>query len=53
MEINTISSDGLNAAGRLEGVSFGEAVVRMIERKVAYRQRYGQQLRNRALAVME
>lgn len=53
VEINTISSGGLNAASKLEGVSFGEPVVRMIERKVAYRQRYGQQLRNRALATMD
>lgn len=53
VEINTISSGGLNAASKLEGVNFGEAVVRLIERKVAYRQRYGHQLRNRALAVME
>jgi glutathione synthase len=53
VEINAISSGGLNAAGKLEGVNFGEAVIRLIERKVAYRERYGQQLRNRALAVME
>jgi glutathione synthase len=53
VEINTISSGGLNAASKLEGINFGELVVRMIERKVAYRQRYGYQLRNRALAVME
>jgi glutathione synthase len=53
VEINTISSGGLNAASKLEGVNFGEAVVRLIERKVAYRQRYGHQLRNRALAVMD
>lgn len=53
VEINAISSGGLNAASKLEGVNFGEAVIRLIERKVAYRQRYGHQLRNRALAVME
>lgn len=53
VEINAISSGGLNAASRLEGVKFGEAVVRLIERKVEYRRRYGHQLRNRALAVME
>jgi glutathione synthase len=53
VEINTISSGGLNAASRLEGVNFGEAVVRLIERKVEIRRRYGQQVRNRALAVME
>jgi glutathione synthase len=53
VEINTISAGGLNAASRLEGADFGAAVVRLIERKVAYRESYGQQLRNRELAVME
>ncbi len=53
VEINAISAGGLNAAGRLEGVDFGPAVVELIERKVEYRRRYGQQLRNRALAVMD
>jgi glutathione synthase len=53
VEINAISSGGLNAASKLEGVDFGEAVVRLIERKVSFRQRYGPQLRNRALAVMD
>jgi glutathione synthase len=53
VEINTISSGGLNAASKLEGVNFGEEVIRLIERKVAHRRLYGQQLRNRALAVMD
>ena len=53
VEINAISSGGLNAAGKLEGVNFGEEVIRLIERKVSYRRRYGAQLRNRALAVMD
>jgi glutathione synthase len=53
VEVNTISSGGLNAASKLEGVNFGEDVVRLIERKVDHRRRYGQQLRNRALAVMD
>jgi glutathione synthase len=53
VEINAISAGGLNAAGKLEGVDFGEPVIRMIERKVAYRRQYGAELRNRALAVME
>jgi glutathione synthase len=53
VEINAISAGGLNAAGRLEGVDFGEEVIRLIERKVAHRRQYGAQLRNRALAVME
>lgn len=53
VEINTISSGGLNAASKLEGVDFGEEVIRLIERKVSHRRRYGPQLRNRALAVMD
>lgn len=53
VEINTISSGGLNMASKLEGVDFGAAVVRLIERKVEHRKRYGSQLRNRAIAVME
>lgn len=53
VEINAISSGGLNAAGKLEGADFGGAVVRLIERKVDHRRRYGAQLRNRALAVLE
>lgn len=53
VEINTISAGGLNAASEFEGVPFGEEVVRMIERKIDHRRRYGQQVRNRALAVMD
>ncbi len=53
VEINAISSGGLNAAGKLEDADFGGAVVRLIEKKVAYRQQYGTLIRNRELAVME
>ncbi len=53
VEINAISAGGLNAAGKLEGVDFGAAVIELIERKVAHRRKYGAQLRNRALAVMD
>jgi len=53
VEINSMSAGGLNAASKLEGVNFGEEVVRLIERKVNHRRRYGMQLRNRALAVMD
>jgi glutathione synthase len=53
VEINAISSGGLNAAGVLEGVDFGGEVIRLIERKVAHRRHYGSQLRNRAMAVLE
>jgi glutathione synthase len=53
VEINSISSGGLNAASHLEGVDFGEAVIRLIERKVAFRKQYGVHVRNRELAVMD
>lgn len=53
VEINVISAGGLNAASKLEGVDFGQAVIRLIESKVEHRRRYGSQLRNRALAVMD
>ena len=53
VEINAISAGGLNAAGMLEGVDYGAEVVQLIERKVAHRRRYGAQVRNRALAVMD
>jgi glutathione synthase len=53
VEINTISSGGLNAASKLEGVRFGEAVIRLIERKVEHRRRRGGELSNRELAVLE
>jgi glutathione synthase len=53
VEINAISAGGLNAAGRIEEVDFGPAIVELIERKVAHRRKYGEQLRNRELAVME
>ncbi|MEX2582366.1 MAG: glutathione synthase [Gemmatimonadota bacterium] len=53
VEINAISSGGLNVAGKMEGVDFGSAVIQLIEKKVDYRHRYGMQVRNRALAVMD
>lgn len=53
VEVNTISVGGLNIAGKLEGVDFGAEVVRLIERKVAHKRRYGTQLSNRTLAAME
>lgn len=53
VEINPISSGGLNAAGRLEGVNFGEELIRAIERKVEHRRHYGNRIPNRELAVME
>lgn len=53
VEINTISSGGLNAASRLEGADFGAEIIRAIERKVRYRALYGAHLDNRALAVLD
>lgn len=53
VEINAMSSGGLNAAGVLEKADFGAEVVRLIERKVELRRHYGDALGNRALAVMD
>jgi glutathione synthase len=53
VEVNTISPGGLNIAGKLEGVNFGEEVVRAIERKVRYREYYGGKLSNRQLVSMD
>ena len=53
VEINTISSGGLNAAGKLEEADFGAELVRAIERKVAHRRRYGAALGNRELATLD
>lgn len=53
VEINTISPGGLNIAGKLEGVNFGDEVVRAIERKLRYREAYGGALTNRQLASMD
>jgi len=53
VEINTISPGGLNIASKLEGVTFGNAVVEAIERKLEYRRQYGATLTNRQLASMD
>ena len=53
VEINTISAGGLHAAGKLEGVDFAEEVISAIERKVRYRQCYGDRIGNRELAAMD
>lgn len=53
VEINTISSGGLNAASHLEGVRFGEAVVRLIERKVELWKESGRTLSNREIAALD
>jgi glutathione synthase len=53
VEINTVSPGGLNIAGKLEGVNFGDEVVRAIERKLRYRAAYAGALTNRQLASMD
>src|SRR5690606_27153491 len=53
VEINTTSPGGLNVASKLEGVTFGHAVIDAIERKLRYRQQYGDALTNRQLASMD
>lgn len=53
VEINAISSGGLNAAGKLEGVNFGPEIIRAIERKVRYRRLHGSALSNREIAGMD
>jgi glutathione synthase len=52
VEINTISTGGLNAASVLEGVEFAPEVIRLVERKVAIRQAYGGHISNIELATM-
>jgi glutathione synthase len=52
VEINTISTGGLNATSRLEQVDFPAAVIGMIERKVEIRRLYGGHISNIELATM-
>ncbi len=52
VEINTISPGGLWSAARLEGVDFGDAVIRAVERKLELRAAHPE-LSNRVLASME
>jgi hypothetical protein len=52
VEINSISTGGLNAAGRLQDVDFAPAVSGMIERKVEIRRSYGGHISNIELATM-
>ena len=53
VEINTISAGGLNIAGRLQEVDFGDAVIEKVERKVFYKRHYGEHIRNIEIATME
>jgi glutathione synthase len=52
VEINTISTGGLNATGVLEGVDFAPEVIRLIERKVEIRRHYRGHISNIELATM-
>jgi glutathione synthase len=53
VEINTISTGGLNAASVLAGVEFAPAVIRLVERKVEIRRHYGGHISNIELATMK
>lgn len=50
LEINVFSPGGLNAAGRLEGVDFGAAVLAAIERKIEAKRHDPQRFDNRRWA---
>jgi glutathione synthase len=52
VEINCISTGGLNVAGVLEKVDFATEVIRRIERKVEIRRQYGGHIANIELATM-
>ncbi|HUF49354.1 MAG TPA: hypothetical protein VMN60_00885 [Longimicrobiales bacterium] len=52
VELNTISTGGLNATGRLEKVDFGAEVIRLVARKVEIRRHYGGHISNIELATM-
>jgi glutathione synthase len=52
VEINTISTGGLNAASVLEGVEFAPEVIRLVERKVEIKRYYGGHISNIELATM-
>jgi glutathione synthase len=53
MEINIQSPGGLPNAEAFEEVPFAAEIIRAIERKIAYREQHGGQLRNAELAVHE
>lgn len=52
VEINTISTGGLNATSVLEKVEFAPEVMRLVERKVEIRRAYGGHISNIELATM-
>ncbi len=53
VEINTISAGGLNVAGRLQDVDFGEPVIEAVERKIFYKEHYGEHIRNIEIATLD
>ena len=53
VELNCISTGGMQACERLEGVSFSTAVLESVERKVAQAGQYEGSISNRKLAVLE
>lgn len=52
VEINCISTGGLNIAGRLHKVDFATPVIEMVERKVQIHREYGGHISNIELATM-
>jgi glutathione synthase len=52
VEINTISTGGLNAAGRFAGVDFAGPVMELVARKAEIRRHYGGHISNIELATM-
>ena len=52
VELNTISTGGLNITSRLEQADFASEVIRLIERKVEIRKHYGGHISNIELATM-
>ena len=53
VEINTISSGGLNICGKLHDTDFGTPVIEAVERKVFYKRHYGEHIRNIEIATMD
>jgi len=52
MEINVFSPGGLGSAQKFEGVSFSQAVVHALERKVEYMKFYQRNFNNEEMAVL-
>lgn len=52
LETNIFSPGGLGTACDLEGVDFGEVVVKAIEQKVEYRKTYGKSISNKFLNTL-